>query len=123
MAEKKQILLVEDDHYISESIVELLTDEGYEVASTGNGQEALDYLRAAKRLPDLILLDLMMPVKDGYKFREEQVEDARLANIPVVAMSADRGAQAKTQGTGVRYSLRKPLELEELLRIIAEICG
>jgi CheY-like chemotaxis protein len=120
---QSQILLVEDDPYIAESLAELLLGEGYAVVSAQNGKEALDYLRSSQSLPRLILLDLMMPVMDGYRFREAQKQDARLADIPVVAMSADRGAQLKTQGTGVRYSLRKPLELDELLRIVSEVCS
>ncbi|HET6343273.1 MAG TPA: response regulator, partial [Myxococcota bacterium] len=66
------ILLVENDRDIQETLRELLTEEGYDVAMANNGQEALTYLRTASRRPDAILLDLMMPVMDGLQFREAQ---------------------------------------------------
>ena len=71
----KRILVVEDDTSIRELLVELLESEGYGVASAVNGLEALKYLQSNEN-PDLILIDLMMPVMDGYAFRtgEEKTE-------------------------------------------------
>src|SRR5579862_4602951 len=65
------ILIVDDDPDIRDSLKEVLEDEGYEVNGVANGREALDYLRKSPR-PCVILLDLMMPVMDGWQFRREQ---------------------------------------------------
>src|SRR5438046_2792257 len=85
-----KILVVEDDPYIRESIQELLELESYTVACAANGKEALDYLeKIGNGLPQLILLDLMMPVMDGFEFRRQQVTSPVLSKIPLIVMSAD----------------------------------
>jgi CheY-like chemotaxis protein len=84
----RRLLLVEDDGELRNSLCDLLRSDGYEVADAANGSEALAYLKDAPA-PDLILLDLMMPVKDGWQFRIEQKKDPSIASIPVLAMSAD----------------------------------
>ena len=70
------ILIVDDDPDIRDSLKEVLEDEGYEVNGVANGREALDYLRKSPR-PCVILLDLMMPVMDGWQFRKEQKQIRR----------------------------------------------
>src|SRR5690606_10740757 len=90
----KKILIVEDDPEIREALVELLESEGYWVDCKINGQDALDYLQEeasprGKGLPSIILLDLMMPVMDGWRFRAEQQKDPVLNQVPIVVMSAD----------------------------------
>src|ERR1700682_362753 len=87
-ASPRAALIVEDDASIREAIAEVLRSEGYEASSCGHGREALEYLRDGHH-PDVILLDLMMPVMDGWEFRIEQRKDPALATIPVVALSAD----------------------------------
>src|SRR5262245_22499124 len=89
MATEGCILIVDDDSDLRETIREVLDDEGYETAAAGNGAEALAWLREAP-LPALILLDLMMPLMDGWRFREEQLKDDRIAAIPVIVMTAGR---------------------------------
>src|SRR5258708_307681 len=81
------ILIVEDDISICTVITEILQDEGYLVASVENGAEALAYLQQHIH-PQLILLDLNMPVMTGWDFRAQQQCDPRLAEIPVIIMSA-----------------------------------
>src|SRR6476619_7846857 len=81
------ILVVDDDSDIRDSLREVLEDEGYTVACVGNGREALEYLHRAPR-PRVILRDLMMPVMDGWQFRREQKQDADIANIPLVVITA-----------------------------------
>lgn len=114
----KRILIVEDDEPIRSALAELFTDEGYNVSTAANGQEALDILRAATLLPNVILLDLMMPVKDGSAFRAEQELDSRLAKIPVVLMSADEELEIKKIKVGLRHHIRKPLDVESLLATV-----
>jgi CheY-like chemotaxis protein len=82
----KRVLVVEDDDDIRSTLAELLESEGYEVASAPDGMQGL--ARAQERTPDLILLDLMMPVMNGWEFREQQKRDPAIAGVPVVVVSA-----------------------------------
>ncbi|MFP2906654.1 response regulator [Pyxidicoccus sp. 3LFB2] len=111
----RRILVVEDDRYIRESIQELLVDEGYTVVCAENGAQALAALEAMRQPPDLILLDLMMPVKDGFEFRAAQRADARFADIPVVVMSADPQLESRRGVLEARAYLRKPVDIDQLL--------
>src|SRR5688572_20891611 len=81
------ILLVEDDEGCQEALAELLSDEGYRVAVVGDGHEAILYLQT-HALPELIILDLMMPEMDGQEFRERQLQNPTWAQIPVIIVSA-----------------------------------
>ena len=88
VGDAKAVLLVEDDIDVREAVADTLDEAGYRVSPARNGQEALDMLRSGAVQPRVILLDLMMPVMDGWQFREEQLRDPALASIPVVALSA-----------------------------------
>jgi CheY-like chemotaxis protein len=109
----KRILLVEDDEITRGAIKMVLEWEGYRVDCAANGQEALDYLHSHGR-PELILLDVMMPVLDGEEFRREQKRDPSLAKIPVVVVSALEAA-ARLDAAG---HVQKPFQVEELLAAI-----
>lgn len=113
----KAILIVEDDHDIREVISEFLSDSGFEVKSAENGLRALELLRAGYR-PGLILLDLMMPVMDGFSFREEQIRDPEIARIPVVVMSADGNISQKQSRIGAADFLKKPLDIYNLIQTL-----
>ena len=113
-----KILVVEDDLDILHAVAELLTEEGYSVMYAGDGEQALEVLRHCIDLPALILLDLMMPRKDGAAFRKEQQSDPRLAAIPVILMSADRQIESKKVEMGLDHHIRKPLDLEAFLAIV-----
>ncbi len=113
-----RVLIIEDDKYILDSLSELLVEEGFLVSTCSNGQEALDYLRQTSNLPSLILLDIMMPVKDGIAFRREQESDPRLANIPVIAMSADGQIEITKIRIGLKQHLKKPLDIETVLKTV-----
>lgn len=115
----RRILLVEDDPDIRESIKEVLEDEGYVIAEAGNGLEALEQLRSATELPDLILLDLMMPTMNGVQFRDEMVKNPVWAEIPIVILSADADARFKAEVIKAAAVLEKPVELERLFQIVA----
>jgi DNA-binding response OmpR family regulator len=110
-----RLLIVEDDPDIRESLGELLAAEGFVVSLADNGQSALDHLVSCETLPEVILLDLMMPVMSGEQFRSAQLADARWATIPIVIMSA---AQELTR-TGERLKaaavLKKPLGIDPLI--------
>src|SRR5262245_62354165 len=87
------VLIVEDDADLRDMMAQLLSMQGFKAATVANGREALDYLRSGSR-PDLILLDLMMPVMDGWEFRRQQVADPELAGVPVVILSAVEAPRA-----------------------------
>jgi signal transduction histidine kinase len=116
MAAGATVLIVDDDDELRESVSELLADEGYQTASVENGAQALSYLRASPARPDLILLDLMMPVMSGWQFREEQLRDPTLAAIPVVVMTANRNLHDNPISADEVIS--KPLKLARLLDVI-----
>ena len=114
-----QVLLVDDDASIRAVLGEVLEDEGFEVASAVHGQDALTQLRAAARPPQLILLDLAMPIMSGWAFREAQQRDPTLARIPVVILSADRRTPYVAAELGVAEYLEKPVDLDHLIALVA----
>jgi signal transduction histidine kinase len=113
-----QVLLVEDDGSIRTTLADMLRDEGFRVTPVANGREALSHLRRAAP-PDVIVLDLMMPVMDGWEFRVEQKSDPALASIPVVAMSAD--VSAKARAIGADGYVRKPIDFADLMRSVRNV--
>ncbi|MCY1004155.1 response regulator [Nannocystis pusilla] len=114
------ILLVEDDDDIRDAVAELLRDEGYDVHGVDNGEKALAYLHQAAREPCLILLDLMMPVLDGWQVIDRLRGQDRLLALPVVVMSA---ASPKTAPPDVAAFVRKPIDLDLLLGLVKRYCG
>ena len=111
-------MLVEDDADIREVLSQMLSDEGVHVSVAGNGREALTSLQRGAP-PDVIVLDLMMPVMDGWQFRLEQKKDPTLASIPVVAMSTD--TSAKAEAIDVDAYVPKPLQFDNLLGRIRHV--
>lgn len=109
------IFVVEDDRGVSEALVEVLSDEGYQVMTAGNGAEALARLREAPT-PALIVLDLMMPVMDGYAFRAEQLRTPAIADVPVIVLTA--GAAPRATELGHVDILKKPIDLVALLEAV-----
>jgi len=118
-----QVLVVEDDLEIRETLIEVLEDFGVQALSASNGQEALDALREAPRPPCLIFLDLMMPVMDGLAFREAQLKYPELREIPVVILSAYADLEEISAKMGVQRVLHKPLRLHDLRRSVEAYCG
>ncbi len=116
-ASGKTILIVEDDTATREALALVLTGQGFTVVGAANGQEALTHLRSEVR-PDLILLDLMMPVMDGWQFRREQVRDPVLSAIPVVVLSADGNVHQKAASLHAAGYLQKPVDVEHLVEAI-----
>jgi len=112
------VLLVEDDDDIRGSIQEILRDEGFDVFGARDGDEALRFLRDASEPPRLILLDLMMPVMDGWTFRAAQLADERLTAIPVVILSAATDVRRHAAQLRVNDYLVKPLDVPLLLNAI-----
>lgn len=115
-----QVLVVEDDADILSSLVEVIRDEGYDVVSAANGYQALGQLETHPI--DLIFLDLMMPVMDGWKFLEELHQRFPALHVPVVLLSAVHGLPAEAQKLGVARFLHKPFDLEDVARVAHELC-
>lgn len=121
MTARNRILLIDDDADIRTALGEVLENQGYDVVGAGNGAEALAQLQTAVP-PCMILLDLMMPVMDGYQFREAQKREAILCSIPVVVITAGT-ALREHELDGVAAILGKPIELPKLMAAIRRHCG
>jgi two-component system sensor kinase len=114
---KKKILLIEDDTHVREIIKDILESEDHDVVAAENGKVALEKLELMETMPNLILADLMMPVMDGLKFREEQLKNPQYAKINFVLMTAATSFKITVEhGTFVYVS--KPIKMEDLLQII-----
>jgi CheY-like chemotaxis protein len=112
----RDVLLVEDDDDFREGLADILRSEGYTVRCAANGLEALEYLQHAEQAPKVILLDLMMPVMNGWDFRTRMLAEASLAEIPVILLSGAHDFRATTlQAVG---ALNKPVDMAQLLRMI-----
>lgn len=114
---KPDVLLVEDDEGIREAMRDVLQEEGFDVQTAVHGLAALDALQAGAR-PRLILLDLMMPVMDGWQFMAALSARAELADIPVVVVSAARDKLPE----GTRGCLNKPVDLGALFDTVTPLC-
>lgn len=121
LAHGHRVLVVDDDRDLRDAVETALRVEGYGVATAAEGQEALDRLRDGFD-PCVILLDLMMPVKDGSQFRAEQLRDPSLARIPVILCSGADAVESKARALGVSDHLQKPLALDRLLELLARWC-
>jgi CheY-like chemotaxis protein len=108
------IMVVDDDPEVREGLCEALTDEGYHVTAAANGADAVLGLDRVAR-PDLILMDLNMPVMDGYQFLEQRVRSHALSNIPVIIVSAALNKRINQPGVEVLW---KPVDLDALLTLI-----
>jgi two-component system chemotaxis response regulator CheY len=113
-----RVLVVEDDTDIRETVAELLVEEGYEVRTAVSGRDALELLEGADPLPDLVLLDLMMPIMDGWTFYDHLQKQPRWATLPIVVISADANVHEKAARLNPVACLRKPVGIDELLGVV-----
>jgi len=119
----KKIVLAEDEPQIARLVEFKLKKEGYQVICKGNGEEALAAIKTEK--PDLILLDVMMPVMDGYEVLRRVKEDENLKNIPVVMLTARAQERDVVKGIdmGADDYITKPFHPAELLARVKRILG
>ncbi len=122
LIESNRVLLVEDDLAIRETISDLLEAEGFFVLAAANGQDALQILRS-QPCPAVILLDLSMPVMDGWDFRQAQLRDAGLRDIPTMVLTAAGFSREtiRTQFGDVDF-VRKPVAPDELVAAVNRAC-
>ena len=117
-----KVLLVDDDFAILEGVSDFLESEGFSVASASNGVDALNQLRSGLRV-DVIVLDVLMPIMDGWDFRAEQLADPSLQATPVVVISASGFSERTLRHQFNPYEvLAKPLELDVFLRTLRDAC-
>ncbi len=113
----KTILVIEDDQLISNAITEFLQEFGYHVVTSVNGKLALDLL-SQMTTPHLIVLDLLMPIMDGFDFRRNQLKDPALKNIPMIVMTAHSHTEEKREEIRASHYLKKPFDMFELLKAV-----
>ncbi|HEX9399196.1 MAG TPA: response regulator [Anaeromyxobacter sp.] len=115
------ILLVEDDPAIRDTVAECLEAEGYAVTAFGHGAEALDWLRTADR-PDLVVLDLVMPVMNGAELIARLRAEPRLRDLKVVLMTAATSTPSHPSPAADTI-LTKPFDLDQLLEAVSRHVG
>ncbi len=111
----KTVLVVEDDKNIRDTFQDILEMEGYEVITAINGKEGLDKLSHGPK-PDLVLLDMIMPVMSGQEFLSEVSKKPNLSKIPVIVVSATAD---KVHTAGAVAFLKKPADIDTLLKLVA----
>ncbi len=120
MSHSKSILVVDDDLDTREVLKQILEEEGHRVLTAGDGLEALNLLKeAAAQHPDLIVLDLWMPIMDGWDFRAEQLEDPALAHIPVIVITG----VGRPRPISASATLIKPVHVRDLLEAVERHAG
>ena len=112
-----RVLVVEDDSELREGLAEVFEMHGYRVVTATNGRDGLRQIRAYE--PDVVLLDLCMPLMDGWQFRLEQKRDPSIASIPVIAMSASESAAAATIDTDLY--VKKPFTPEQIVDAMTSV--
>ena len=121
---KKKIVVAEDDQFLSNAYRVKLTKEGFEVKMVGDGQELMNLLKTYR--PDIIILDLLMPVKDGFEAIKEIKASPSLKNIPVIIASNLGQKNDIDQGKALGasdYIIKSDLSLEDLVAKIKSLLG
>jgi CheY-like chemotaxis protein len=114
---KGSVLVVEDDPDLAALVQMILADAGYEVASAGDGLAAL--ARVAERMPGVILLDMRMPIMNGWEFAREYQTRYGGGAAPIVVVTAAEDARARAEEIGADGWLEKPFDIDEVLRMVA----
>jgi CheY-like chemotaxis protein len=117
-----RILVVDDDNAIRETLRAILEDEGYRVAVAANGREALEVLDTVGP-PDLFIVDLVMPVMNGWELCAELARRPALAPVPVLLVSANSHVDASPPGLETVHVMRKPISFDRLLAYVERYCA
>ena len=116
------VLVIDDDPEIRQSLADALSDRGWVVVTEPNGKTAMEHLRQGLE-PCAILVDLMMPVMDGWEFREEVRQDPGLRDIPMLVISAFSPKAPKGYPElGDAPFIPKPFEVETVIRALERVC-
>lgn len=120
----KSVFVIEDDISIRESLSDLLEMTGYSVLQCANGKEGLEALEKARQKPCLILLDLMMPVMNGWEFLDELDKQwSEYASIPLVVLSAAAEDSLEGHRDKILKFIKKPVSMKDLMGIVKGNCG
>jgi two-component system, chemotaxis family, chemotaxis protein CheY len=119
--EVQHILIVDDDPDIRNVVADILAMSHYTVRMANNGLEALNEVR--KQRPAMVLLDLMMPIMDGWEFLRRLKREPPQVQVPVAVMSAARDAGAVSDELGAQAFLPKPFELDDVLTVVDRLAG
>ena len=119
MRPSRRVLVVDDDDLIRATVADALEFEGYEVVTATNGVEALEQVRTSR--PNAVLLDLMMPVMDGWTFMEHCRREELCAETPVLVMSAYRHLAEAASNLAANACIAKPFDLDVLLGAVERI--
>jgi CheY-like chemotaxis protein len=123
MHQAHTVLIVDDEPAVREMLEDVLSSEGHEVMTATDGVAALDTLRDGTSRPCMILLDLMMPRMNGWDFAEELRRDEGLRDIPFVIIAANPRFAGDAPKLGASSWLGKPLQLDDLLHTVDELCA
>ncbi|HET6312609.1 MAG TPA: response regulator [Chloroflexia bacterium] len=115
--EPKDVLVVEDEAYLCDLVADVLEAEGHQARTASNGHEALE--RVQDRKPQLILLDLMMPVMDGWEFIRALRSNRDWADIPIVVVTAVYDIKRTQQETGAVAVVTKPFDIDQIADVVA----
>lgn len=115
----RTVLVVDDEFGVAEVLEAILQDEGYRVVTAINGRQGLE--RAAETQPDLIMLDVMMPIMDGAATLAALRADSRFSHVPVILMSSLDEATASETCRGFQAFLRKPFRINQLLSLLGQV--
>ena len=120
---KAKVLLVDDEAFNLDFLQQALEDENYEISIAANGQEALDKIKSEQ--PDLVLLDLMMPVLDGFEVLKQVKADDNLRDIQIIIISAEHDSKSVVKGIkqGAEDYMTKPITAASLLKKVKEYLG
>jgi CheY-like chemotaxis protein len=118
MAGDSYVLVVDDDPAIRGLLADALRDQGYVVDVAAHGREALDAMRT--RRPATVILDLMMPVMDGFTFMENCHSEQLCDDVPIVVISAVQDAIQRIREVPVHACIAKPFDLDDLLRTVGQ---
>ena len=116
------VLVVDDEPLIAMVLEAMLEDAGHRVATAANGRQGLERLAGAPR-PDLVLLDMMMPVMNGPAMLAAMTADPELRGIPVIVLSSLPEEAVRARAGGVAAFLRKPYTADEVLDAVARVLG
>jgi CheY-like chemotaxis protein len=116
------VLVIDDEADLRDGVAFWLEQNGYPVVTASNGEEGLALLRSGLR-PSLVLLDLMMPIRDGFGFRQAQLQDPLCADIPVVVFSGVYDPRAHSAALRAAAYLQKPVDLDQLLGLVRQYCS
>ena len=123
MNNQPKILIVDDEPFNVDYLVQELEDSNYQLITAFNGREALDKIQSEQ--PDLVLLDLIMPVLDGFAVLAQMKADTYLRDIPVIIISAEKDSKSVVKGIkqGAEDYLTKPVDEDLLIKKVKEFLG